>query len=108
MTDIYKDETSIFIGTNNEFYSVEVLDDGSYFDEVILNAWVDDYGAPIAGCLLKSIRYAMPVDGNRSAFLDKFFFINGENFSMDTLKRISSGEMVTYALILTNVLFQKY
>lgn len=82
--------------------ATSMADDGNYFDEVVLGAWFDENGLPIAGGLPHKLSLAVG-SGNGSGLLEHFYFINGENFSMDTLKRTSTNQRATYAMVVVNI-----
>ena len=96
-------------GLDYKDLATEVEDDGSYFDEVVLGAWFDEVGTPIAGGLpnklaLAVAEYTIDTSGFQvSGFIKDFLFIDGETFSMDILKRKSPDESALYALVVTDI-----
>lgn len=81
-------------------------DDGSYFDEVILGAWFNDDGTPKAGGFPKqldnTLTRAVGLVG-----LDKFKFIDGVQYTLDSIKRDPVGTNKSfpyiYAILLSDI-----
>ena len=73
-------------------------DDRGYFDEVVLKAWFNENGMPLAEYPPDTLWKAYTPFG-----LEDFKFIDGENYTFDMLKRSSPREIDTYAMILTNI-----
>ena len=82
----------------------QMLDDGGYFDEVVLNAWFDEYGNPKANFYPEKLQNALY---NTFSFhfgsLSDYHFIDGVTCTMDSIKRSDSGAETVYALILRNI-----
>lgn len=87
-------------GNNSDWseHIMEMEDDGSYFDEVVLGAWFNSDGTPVADYPPKKLWKA-----NYMFNLARFYFLDGETNSLDALKRGNPSDMNTYALVLTNI-----
>lgn len=83
-----------------------VDDDGSYFDEVVLDAWYNFLGQPIADTLPETLAVAIYVEGTTASNrMDNFHFINDEKFTFEKLKSKDVSEAATYAMVLKNIYF---
>lgn len=79
-------------------------DDMSYFDEVVLGAWFDFGGKPIADLFPANLDLVLQVHGgNTSRFLEDFYFVDGLGFDIDKLKDKDPSEKATYALVLKDI-----
>lgn len=83
-------------------------DDGSYFDEVVLEAWIDESGEPLADFLPEELRICINRhSSNAEAKIKNYHFIDGQRYSLDTLKRSTPGGVETYAMVLINITKQQ-
>lgn len=106
-TDIITND--YWLDTDYPEIATSFADDGSYFDEIVLGAWFDEYGMPLAGSMPDGVSWAITeyrlanTGSKASGLIECFRFIDGQRFTMDMLKRTSTNEIATYAMILTNV-----
>lgn len=75
-------------------------DDGDYFDEVVLGTWFNEDGTPKAMFPPSELSSAM--DSAKYSQLEYFDFINGEDVSLDEVKR-RGRDSHWYAIILTDI-----
>ena len=78
-------------------------DDGSAFDEVVLNGWFDEYGNPRADSVPQSIGTYLFQNDISSAVKD-MHFVDGENVTMDSIKRTASNLRTCYILVIPNII----
>lgn len=76
----------------------QMADDGSYFDEVVLNAWFDKNGNPKADYPPDALWNAHTLFG-----LDRFYFIDNEIHTLNMVKRNGATQNDTFALVLTDI-----
>ena len=81
-------------------------DDGDYFDEIILVTWYNEDGTPKADIFPQGLCDAL--SDNMSVSLSSFHFLDGVNYSIDTLKRDTNPKgwnvlQDTYGIIMTDV-----
>lgn len=77
-------------------------DDGSFYDEIVLNAWFDEYGNPRATYVPDRI-WSFLYDNDISPSLVDLHFIDGVNLTMQQIQRSQSGTDNCYVFVLTNV-----
>ncbi len=94
-TQVYEDE---------ELKLSCVEDDENYFDEIVLNAWFDKKGKPIADVLPLYLQLVVEMEGgNLSRYIQDFHFINNTDFTFKMLEGQSSDTASMYAVVLKNV-----
>ena len=102
-TTVCKNESTAYTYID-DFSEMSSFDDIGYFDEVVLGAWFDFWGKPIADHFPANIDLFLAMHGgNTSRFLKDFYFIDGENFDFDTLKDKQPEDKATYAFVLKDI-----
>ena len=82
----------------------KVGNDGSYFDEVVLGAWFNEDGSPIADNLPEGLFDCLyDTFGPGYAGINNLKFIDGTSCTIDEIKRTSGNQQVVYAFILTDI-----
>ncbi len=77
-------------------------DDGNYYDEVVLGSWFNDDGSPKAMFPPDGLKGGLNNLNNIYTQLEYFSFINGEDISVDEVKRRGTGGY-WYAIILMDI-----
>lgn len=81
-----------------------VEDDENYFDEIVLNAWFDKKGEPIADVLPLYLQLVVEMEGgNLSRYIQDFHFINNTDYTFEMLSQESADSSAMYAVVLKNL-----
>lgn len=81
-----------------------VEDDENYFDEIVLNAWFDKRGEPIADVLPLYLQLVVEMEGgNLSRYIQDFHFINNTDYTFEMLSQESADSSAMYAVVLKNI-----